>query len=377
MRNKLIIIVFIAYIAFISVGSIILKDRKFSDMENRTLQTFPELSLETVANGSFMNKFEDYMADQIIFKDDYVRLDTSVSYLLGQRLINGVYFADNGKIIQDYQYDKKVLGNNIRYINEFKEAHPELPVNMLITATASYIYQDELPYGAPIDDQGLALEYVHDNLSKDIVLTDATQALSYQYDQYIFFNTDHHWTQQGAGLAYLCLADDLGIRTPEYLNYKSVSSGNERFYGTLYSKAPKFGIEGDYIDALEDITTSYHVEYLDEGWEEDTMFHKENLEIKDKYTVFLDGNHSIIHITSDARVNPDSDCDKPILIVKDSYAHALIPFLAASYTDIYVVDLRYYHESVSKLIEDKGIVRMILINNIDFLTTDTNYKMLY
>ena len=116
---------------------------------------------------------------------------------------------------------------------------------------------------------------------------------------------------------------------------------------------------------------------MDEGWEEDSLLHRENLEIKDKYTVFLDGNHSIIHITSDARVKPDSDNDKPILIVKDSYAHALIPFLAANYRDIYVVDLRYYHDSVSKLIEEKGIVRMILINNIDFLTTDTNYKMLY
>ncbi|MBQ6230079.1 MAG: hypothetical protein IJJ74_03065 [Eubacterium sp.] len=376
MRNKLIIIVFIAYIAFISIGSIILKDREFSDMENRTLKTFPELSVKTVLSGKFMDEFEEYMSDQIIMKDDYVRLDTSVSYLLGQRLINGVYIT-NDRILQDYQYDEKVLGANIRYINEFKEAHPELPVNMLITATASYIYKDELPYGAPIDDQGKARDYIHENISKDIVLTDATDALQQMKYQYIFFKTDHHWTEEGASVGYQCLAEDLDISIPSYLVYKPVYSGEDRFYGTLYSKAPKYGIEGDYIAAAEDTYLNYHVEYLDEGWEEDTMFHKENLEIKDKYTVFLDGNHSIIHITSDARVNPGADNDKPILIVKDSYAHALIPFLASVYTDIYVVDLRYYHESVSKLIEDKGIVRMILINNIDFLTTDTNYRMLY
>ena len=376
MRNKLIIIVFIAYIAVISVGSIILKDREFSDMENRTLKAFPDLSFKTVLNGKFMDEFEEYMSDQIIFKDDYVRLDTSVSYLLGQRLINGVYITDD-RIIQDFQYNEKILGDNIRYINEFKEAHPELPVNMFITATASYIYNDELPTGAPIDDQGQALDYIHENLSDDIVLTDATNVLRQWKDQYIFFKTDHHWTYQGAGLGYQCLAYDLGITIPGYLTYQPVYSGEERFYGTLYSKAPKFGIEGDYIEASEDTYLNYHVEYLDEGWEEDTMFHKENLEIKDKYTVFLDGNHSIIHITSDARVKPGDDNDKPILIVKDSYAHAMLPYLAATYRDIYVVDLRYYHESVSKLIEEKGIVRMILINNIDFLNTDTNYKMLY
>ena len=376
MKNKIIIITFIAYIAIISIGSILLKDREFSDMENRTLKTFPELTLKTVVNGKFMSEFEDYMSDQIIFKDEYVKLDTSVSYLMGQRLINGVYFVGD-RIVQDYKYDEKVLGDNIRYINEFKEAHPDVPINMLITANASYIYRDELPYGAPIDDQGKALYYIHSNLSDDIVLTDMTDVFEKEKDDYIFFRTDHHWTQHGAGIAYTYLAEDLGVDVPNYLQYKNGGIDSDPFYGTLYSKAPLLWEEGDQIEYVEDVYNNYHVEYLDEGWEEDTMFHTENLDIKDKYTVFLDGNHSIIHITSDARVNPNSDNDKPILIVKDSYAHALIPFLAANYTDIYVVDLRYYHESVSKLIEDKGIARLILINNIDFLTTDTNYKMLY
>lgn len=378
MRNKLIIFIFIAYILIISVGSIILKDREFSDMENRTLKTFPSLTAETVVKGSFMSEFEDYMSDQIIFKDEYVKLDTSVSYMLGQRLINGVYFVDDGRIVQDYSYDEKILGDNIRYINEFKESHPELPVNMLITATAGYIYGDELPYGAPMDDQGKALEYVHERLSSDITLTDATDALTDAKEDYIFFKTDHHWTQQGAGLAFNCLAEDLGISLPGYLVYDTGSnSTSDPFYGTLYSKAPLLWEKGDNIFYTEDTYLNYHVEYLDEGWEEDTMYHKENLDIKDKYTVFLDGNHSMIHITSDARVNPGSDNDKPILIIKDSYAHALIPYLASVYTDIYVADLRYYHNSISDLIEEKGIARLILINNIDFLTTDTNYKMLY
>ncbi|HBE09335.1 MAG TPA: hypothetical protein DCY81_02165 [Lachnospiraceae bacterium] len=377
MRNKLIIITFILYLAVFTVGSIILKDRDFSDMENRTLKSFPEFSAKTVASGKFMSEFEDYLADQIIFKDDLVKLDTTASYLMGQRKINGVYFTDNDMIVQDYQYDEKILGDNIRYINEFKEAHPELPVNMLVTATASYIYRDKLPYGAPIDDQKKALELIHERVSPDIKLTDATDALYAQRESGIFFSTDHHWTQSGAAIAYNCLADDLGIVVPDYLVYEDAAGNADPFFGTLYSKAPLYGVEGDKLSALDEKYYSYHVDYMDEGWEENSLLHRENLEIKDKYTVFLDGNHSIIHITSDARVNPDSDNDKPILIVKDSYAHALIPFLAANYRDIYVVDLRYYHDSVSKLIEEKGIVRMILINNIDFLTTDTNYKMLY
>ncbi|MCR4608610.1 MAG: hypothetical protein K5750_02795, partial [Eubacterium sp.] len=232
MKNKIIIITFIAYIAIISIGSIILRDREFSDMENRTLKTFPELTLKTVVNGKFMSEFEDYMSDQIIFKDEYVKLDTSVSYLMGQRLINGVYFVGD-RIVQDYKYDEKVLGDNIRYINEFKEAHPEIPINMLITANASYIYRDELPYGAPIDNQGKALDYIHSNLSDDIVLTDVTDAFEKEKDDNIFFRTDHHWTQHGAGIAYTYLAEDLGVDVPNYLQYKNGGIDSDPFYGTL------------------------------------------------------------------------------------------------------------------------------------------------
>ncbi|MCR5147711.1 MAG: hypothetical protein K6C35_01960 [Eubacterium sp.] len=378
MKNKLIIITFILYIAVITVGSIILKDRKFSDMENRTLEQFPEVSAKSIASGSFMDDFEKYMADQIIFKDDFVSLNTTANYLLGQRKINGVYFTDNGMIVQDYQYNEKILSDNIRYINSFKEEHPDIPMNMLITATASYIYRDNLPEGAPIDDQMKALSYIHNNLTQDIVLTDATDALYEQKDgDDIFFKTDHHWTQAGAFIGYQELLKDLGLSYQNYLEYKDVAAGSEPFYGTLYSKTPGFMVKGDTLTALADVYYKYHVEYLDEDWEEDTMFHEENLKKKDKYTVFLDGNHSIIHITSDARTEQGSDCDKPILVVKDSYAHALLPYLASNYRDIYVVDLRYYHNSVSNLIAEKGIERVIFINNIDFITTDTNYKMLY
>ena len=78
------------------------------------------------------------------------------------------------------------------------------------------------------------------------------------------------------------------------------------------------------------------------------------------------------HITSKA------DNDEKMLIIKDSYAHALVPFLADNYSDIYMADLRYFHtESLSKFMKDNNITKVIFIYNIDFIDTDDNFVWLY
>ena len=87
MKNKIITIMFLSYIAFFSIGFIVVKDRDFSQMENRNLKQFPEVSFESVMSGEFSDEFEDYMSDQIIYKDFLVRLKVTENRLLGQSLL--------------------------------------------------------------------------------------------------------------------------------------------------------------------------------------------------------------------------------------------------------------------------------------------------
>ena len=148
---------------------------------------------------------------------------------------------------------------------------------------------------------------------------------------------------------------------------------SDEFYGTLYSNAPTFSAKPDEVLFYHNPDGEYTVEYLDEGWTSDSLYNYENLEIKDKYTTYLDGNHSIIKITSNA-VSGDNG---KLLVVKDSYAHSFLPLLADNYSEIIVVDLRYYHESVSELAKENGIENVLFINNIEFLSTDNNFLWLY
>ncbi|MBE5944081.1 MAG: hypothetical protein E7258_04075 [Lachnospiraceae bacterium] len=372
MKNKIITVVFVAYIFFFGIGSILMKDREFSDMENRTLQTFPKLTLNTIMSGEFTENFETYMSDQIILKDELVQLKVLENRVLGQKLINDVYFSAEGMLIRNYVNPYEQLNTNLGYVNEFAAANPDLNITWLVAPNACYVYEDRLPDYAPCYDQGEVLRYMMEQVDTSISLVDCSKSLMASKDEYIYYNTDHHWTMNGAYLGYVEYCQTVGI-TPTQKETYDIVSGSKEFYGTLYSNAPYFGQKMDEVIIFNNPKGEYKVEYLDDDITTDSLYNMDNLSIKDKYTTYLDGNHSILKITSNA---PEGDNGK-LLVVKDSYGHCLIPLLADHYSEIIVVDLRYYHIGVGKLAYDEGIENVLMINNLDFISTDNNFLWLY
>lgn len=376
MRNKMTAILFISYILVFSIGSLIVKDRSFSDMENRNLAQFPDAEAESIADGSFMEQFEEYMSDQIIFKDYLVRLKVGENRLLNQSLINGVYFAKNDMLIQDYVKPYNQLSKNIQYVNEFAKVNTDFTCTWFVVPNACYIYSDRLPEYASCYDQQEVMGYIIGNANDKIEVVDCTKELMAAKDEYIFYNTDHHWTMKGAYIGYSVLCDAMGLnRTPE--DKYNVIVGNSDFLGTLYSNAPVFGQKKDEVLIYNNPDGKYQVEYVDDEVITNSLYNYDNLDIKDKYTVYLDGNHSLVKIKSNRSSESESleDGDK-LLVVKDSYAHCVLPLLADNYSEIYVVDLRYYHQSVSELARENDITHILFINNIEFLSTDDNFLWL-
>ena len=100
-----------------------------------------------------------------------------------------------------------------------------------------------------------------------------------------------------------------------------------------------------------------------------SMMEKSYLEKKDKYASFFGGNFAQMKITAKNSVS-----DEKILVLKDSYANSLIPFLADRFAEVYVIDLRYFHfEKVSDIIAENEIDRVLMVYNVDFLNEDRNF----
>lgn len=368
MKNKISAIVFLIFIGIFAAGYFIVEDREFSDMENRYLTTMPKFSLDSFANGTFTSDFESYMADQVIFKDNLVTLKTDLSRLCNMTQVNGVYFGEEDYLIQDYEKPTELLDSNLNYIKTFAQRN-EIPMTMLLVPNASYIYEDKMPLFGETYPQDAVISQVRDALSSELTFVDASDILLEHKEESIYFKTDHHWTMEGAYYGYQVLGEALNISVTNRDDYE-IEVVSEDFYGSMYSKAPSAGQSPDVISIYHNPEGIYQVEYLDEEKTTDSLFVYENLEIKDQYTVFLGGNHPLLHITS------NSENEENVLVIKDSYAHCLLPMLADHYSSMYVMDLRYYHSDIDAFIEENNIEQVIFIYNVEFLSTDNNFLWL-
>ena len=95
------------------------------------------------------------------------------------------------------------------------------------------------------------------------------------------------------------------------------------------------------------------------------VIYPQRLEEGDKYTAFLDGNHSIVRIT-----NPNKE--GKILVIRDSYSNSLGCFLAESYGEVVMVDLRYYKHPISQLCTEENFDDILIAYCIGNFLTDTN-----
>ena len=101
------------------------------------------------------------------------------------------------------------------------------------------------------------------------------------------------------------------------------------------------------------------------------FYDNSKLEVKDKYSTFLGGNQAYVKV-----YDPTATVEKPkLLIVKDSFAHSLAPFLAIHY-ELHIVDLRYYTESTAKLALSIDADRVLILVGADTLATSTDLTLL-
>ena len=100
----------------------------------------------------------------------------------------------------------------------------------------------------------------------------------------------------------------------------------------------------------------------------DSLYDEFYLKVKDKYSYYISGNNPVTIIKNEGAAGSG----KRALVVKDSFAHCFIPFLADDYEEIVVVDMRYYRTGLGKLIEEKQIDDVLFLYNVLNLSNDKN-----
>ena len=246
----------------------------------------------------------------------------------------------------------------INKINKFSE-NIDSEVSFMLVPTSIYVNRDKISKYNNNFDENETIDYYKNNLKTNFI--DLRDTFNLNKDEYLYYGTDHHWTTRGANLAYLEYCREVEIKCNNY----SFSVVNDKFYGTLYSKVLDNSLQYDYIEKVSD-NTKYSIYFDDENKYSNSLYNYDYLDKKDKYSFFLDNNHSLITIE-----NLDSEKDNSILIIKDSYANAFVPLIAPEYKYIYVIDPRYYNLSISDYINDNDIENVLFIYNV--LTIDDDF----
>ena len=346
---------------------LLIRDVKFSENENRMLAQKPDNSIGNISSGRFMDQYEEYKADQFPGRDFWVQLKTLTDSFSGKREENGVFDGKNDYLMETIKVpDSQGLKDTLGAIKNFQERYSEIKMNVMLVPNATNVLKKELPAFAVTADQSALLKEVRNTLGTDFNWIDTEKTMKTHKEENIYYRTDHHWTSLGAYYAFQDAAASLGIAEEELVEMEPYGVSNT-FNGTLSAMSGyRIGYkEPMYVYLPKGETASKTVvNYVEEQKKSVSLYDMDKLEKKDKYGMFLGGNHGLIHIKT---VTEKTD---RLLVIKDSYANCFIPFLTPYYREIVVVDPRYYTGDMEKLMEDNKITSVLFLYNANTFFED-------
>ena len=336
-----------ALTALLGVGIFILPRKTFSEQENRALASPPSFSLSALADGKYYEQASAFYSDHIPFRSKMIMTKAVCELSFGKKQNNSVIFEGDGTLTARPEYsDTAILKKNIAAIDAFASSYD---AELIIIPRSIDVGDHRFESQAPIKQ--------HCNAN----LTARLRELWAQGKR-PYYKTDHHLNHVGVFELYSELSVSLGFTPADFREQKLSDS----FLGSTYSRAGLIGASSDEIillryDGDEDVS----VACFDKGCEQCSLYSLERLNVKDKYTVFLGGNHGLLKI---------GDEKKPrLLLVKDSFANALIPLLSRHF-DITAVDPRYYKGSISELAGSGEFDRVLVLFGIDTLASHSLSK---
>ncbi len=358
------------------VNALNMPEKPFSENENRYLQEFPELNADTIIDKSFMQDFESYFSDRFILREDWISIKNNFDRFLGKKEIKGI-FTEDGRMIEAWRtYDADSVNANLDAMNTFAEKYRGVNMYFMLAPTAQDIYSSTLPANSGVASQKAFIKMCYEN-TPAINGIDIYSSLYSARDKYLYYRTDHHWTSLGAFTAYTAAGSAMKY-TPYTLDKFSVEHASDSFKGTLYSKTLDDSISADIMDYYylaggePELTMTVNNGLEDKTYK--SLYFRDYLDKKDKYSSFLGPNAPLINI--ETQLTPENDCGS-LLVIKDSYAHSLVPFLAKNYSKITVIDLRYINGMLSDIgVNPANYDSVLFMYNVITFSEDINIKKL-
>lgn len=367
-------------------------EERRSYLEGRIYQSLPEWSLEGYLSREYQDRFEQFAADSIPYRDD-VMLGNAWLQRLGITSANSVFgfeayptFFGSGYLecqrfdaIVEYPSSKRVatkqlLGECIDAVGIAMGKHPNCrwvfalversrnsasnPASTLVSQHADYVYYrteflENLPTGC---------RYV--DLEED--------GVEEYYSNY--FHTDHHAQISGALQAYRKVITSFGREPLDLGELRCV------FSGPFYGSEARSGLSTEHADSLYDIVqpkAAFKVEvdgkevpidWLNRGYANSSDYEPKE-RFANLYAEWFHADAGEIHIQN-------TKGKGSLLIVGDSFTNNIDYLFAYSYRDVYILDARHYDGVLDKFIKRHQVDDVLLLMASNTLVNSSTIRFL-
>lgn len=231
--------------------------------------------------------------------------------------------------------------------------------SMVCPHASVYYAPDSGKYAFLLDRGKIMHGFLKKNAGDEINYIDVYGILKEHLDEDIYFRTEHHWAALGAYYAAREFAGTAGLYFPDLSEYEEhIKPG---FVGTLYNFS-------GHADVIKDNPENLYY-YVNKGVEFTAYFCDKNNYDFDNYdfrrqTVCFDLTSYAAYLGSDSyavKIVTKNNTGKTLVVLKDSYGNAVVPFLLSSFDTIYVLDYRFYQRNCCKFATDVGATDVLVI----------------
>ncbi|MFJ7667198.1 DHHW family protein [Lysinibacillus sp. NPDC097195] len=368
--ERLLVFSFVGTILFFALLFFILPHQRFSELENRYLQATPHVTWDNVVSKKYAEEAERFVTDHFPFRDKWLGVKSIVEQSRLQQENNNIYKGKDGYLFDKFtKPDERQLQQDIDAVQQFALNHPKVNMTFMLAPTSIGLYPERLPWLAPVYPQKKVNQWIEKQLHNDVTFINGFDFLAPHTNEAIYYRTDHHWTTYGAYLAYVAFAQQKGWQPLAQSDFK-IETVSDSFLGSYHTRSQFTGVAPDQIQAYiprKQVETEMYIADSNETFT--TMYNKSFLTKKDQYSYFLGGVHALMKLTT--KLNPQQMDQQKLLIIKDSYAHNVIPFLTNHIAEIHVIDLRYYNGNITEYMAENGIEDVLFLFNTTTFVEDT------
>lgn len=335
-KNVITTIIFAILLFGISALSILKPASVFSDSERRELASFPDLTAQTVLDGTFMSEFETYATERFPYRDLLRTVKANFVTNIFMKLDNNGVFVADGHISKiDSEKNPQMMehaSNKLSYLYETYLKDKNSNVYFSVVPDKNFVLAEKngypsLDYKQFIEEMKQKVDYM-----QYIDITD-------KLDLDDYYTTDTHWRQEKITDIAEKIGNAMGTDVTASYKENTLEIPFDGVYmGQLAMNFPSDEIVYLTNENLQNATVTYYNTGAPKVGE---MYNMKKASGKDPYEMFLSGSMPLLTIE-----NENAKTDKHLITFRDSFGSSLAPLFSEGYSKVTVIDTRYVKSEI-------------------------------